>query len=145
MTLKQLIKLEDKAKVVWVVSPTLHYDVENKDFNELVSVNRGEKTKYRYIVPASRTVIKNMGIYKKMYQVSDEEMAINFLLLPESEFNPFITEVAIYDPELKSKCTACSAPAIEDSNDVIKFNKDTSATMAKNFKALWKKYKRINP
>ncbi len=145
MTLKQLIKLEDKAKVVWVISPTLHYDVENKEFNELVSVNRGEKTKYRYLVPASKTVVKNMSMYKKMYNLSDEEMASNFLLLPESEFNPFIQEVAIYDPELKTKCVACSAPATEDSNDVIKFNKQTSAAMSKSFKALWKKYKRTNP
>ena len=38
MTIKQLIKLEDKAKEVWVVSPGLHYDTENKDFSELVSV-----------------------------------------------------------------------------------------------------------
>jgi len=51
MTLKQLIKLENKAKEVWVISPTLHYDTENKDFSEIVSVNLGEKTKYRYIVP----------------------------------------------------------------------------------------------
>lgn len=32
MTLKQLIKLEDKAKEVWIVSPSLHYDNENNDF-----------------------------------------------------------------------------------------------------------------
>lgn len=45
MTLKQLIKIEDKAKEVWVISPSLHYDVENKEFTELVSVNLGQKTK----------------------------------------------------------------------------------------------------
>ena len=47
MTLKQLIKLENKATEVWVISPTLHYDIENKDFSELVSVNLGESTKYK--------------------------------------------------------------------------------------------------
>ena len=67
MTLKQLIKLEDKAKEVWVISPTLHYDTENKDFSELVSVNLGEKTKYRYIVPATKTVAKNLKLYKKIF------------------------------------------------------------------------------
>ena len=143
MTLKQLIKLEDKSKEVWVVSPTLHYDVENKDFSELVSVNLGEKTKYRYIVPATSTVRKNIKAYKKMYDVSEDEVKENFLLLPESEFNPFITEVAIYDAN--TKCIACSAPALEDSDDVIKFNSETSQDMAKAFKALWKKYKRKNP
>lgn len=143
MTLKQLIKLEDKSKEVWVVSPSLHYDVENKDFSELVSVNLGEKTKYRYIVPATKTVDKNLKAYKKMYGVSEEEVKRNFLILPVSEFNPFITETAIYDAS--TKCIACAAPALEDSNDVIRFNSETSQGMAKAFKALWKKYKRSNP
>lgn len=143
MTLKQLIKLEDKSKEVWVISPTLHYDVENKDFSELVSVNLGEKTKYKYIVPATSTVLKNLKTYKKLYKVTEQEIEENFLILPPSEFNPFIQEAAIYDAS--TKCVACAAPATEDSNDVIKFNKETSKDMAKAFKSLWKKYKRNNP
>ena len=143
MTLKQLIKLEDKSKEVWVVSPTLHYDIDNKDFSELVSVNLGEKTKYRYIVPATTTVIKNITAYKKMYDATEKDIENNFLILPESEFNPFITETAIYDA--RTKCIACAAPALEDTNDVIKFNAETSKNMAKAFKSLWKKYKRKNP
>lgn len=143
MTLKQLIKLEDKSKEVWVVSPTLHYDVENKDFSELVSVNLGQKTKYRYIVPATRTVQKNMKLYKKLYGLSDAELDNNFLLLPESEFNPFISETAIYNAT--SDCIACTAPATEDSSDVIKYNSETSQAMAKHFKSIWRKYKRKTP
>ena len=143
MTLKQLIKLEDKSKEVWVVSPTLHYDIDNKDFSELVSVNLGEKTKYRYIVPATSTVSKNIIAYKKMYDVTEADIENNFLILPVSEFNPFITETAIYDAN--TTCIACAAPALEDSNDVIKFNEETSKGMAKAFKALWKKYKRKKP
>ena len=97
MTLKQLIKLEDQAKEVWVVSPTLHYDTENKDFNELVSVNLDEKTKYRYIVPATTQIAKNIKIYQKAYKLTNEEVAKNFLILPQTEFTPFITECAIYN------------------------------------------------
>ena len=78
-----------------------------------------------------------------MYGVSEAEVKLNFLLLPESEFNPFITETAIYDAN--TLCVACAAPALEDSNDVIRFNKKTSKSMAKAFRALWKKYKRSNP
>ena len=143
MTLKQLIKLEDKSKEVWVISPTLHYDVENKDFTELVSVNLGEKTKYRYIVPATRTVERNLKAYQKKYGLSADEIQRNFLLLPASEFNPFITECAIYDAN--SACIACAAPATDDTNDVIKYKEDTAKEMAKQFKALWRKYKRTNP
>jgi hypothetical protein len=143
MTLKQLIKLENKAKEVWVISPTLHYDTDNEDFTEMVSVNQGESVKYRYIVPASKTVDKNLERYKKMYKVNDEFIQSNFLILPESEFNPFITESAIYNAS--TDCIACAAPALEDSNDVIRFNQDTSKSMAKAFKSLWRKYKRTNP
>lgn len=144
MTIKQLIKLEDKAKEVWVISPSLHYDTENKDFSEMVSVNLGEKTKYRYIVPASKNIEKNLTIYQKLYKVTDDEIIKNFLILPESEFNPFIMECAIYDAT-KGDCIACTAPAREDSDDVIRLSKETAKSMAKHFKNLWKKYKRTNP
>lgn len=141
MTLKQLIKLENQATEVWVISPTLHYDIENKEFSELVSVNLGEKTKYRYIVPATPQVEKNLGLYKKIYNVSDEVIGRNFLILPASEFNPFIAECAIYNAS--TDCIACVAPATEDSNDVIRYNAETSKALAKHFRALWKKYKRV--
>ena len=143
MTIKQLIKLEDKSTEIWVISPTLHYDVENKDFSELVSVNLGQKTKYRYIVPASKLVLKNIKLYKKLYGLTEAELDNNFLLLPETEFNPFISETAIYNAS--SDCIACTAPATEDSNDVIKYNQETSQAMAKHFKSIWRKYKRKNP
>jgi len=143
MTLKQLIKIEDKAKEVWVISPTLHYDVDNKDFSEIVSVNLGEKTKYKYIVPATSTVLKNIRRYKKMYNATESDVANNFLILPESEFNPFITESAIYDAT--TKCIAVSAPATDHKNEIIKFNEAAAKNLAKSFKTLWKKYKRTNP
>ncbi len=143
MTLKQLIKLEDKSKEVWVVSPGLHWDTENKDFSELVSVNLGEKTKYRYIVPATRQIEKNIKVYKKLYRLTDEEIKRNFLFLPESEFVPFITECAIYDAS--TSCIACAAPGMVDGNDVIRFDEVTSKNMAKAFKQIWRKYKRTNP
>lgn len=143
MTLKQLIKLEDKAKEVWVISPSLHYDVENKDFSELVSVNLGQKTKYKYIVPATKDINKQIDTYKKMYHLSEDEALQNFLILPESEFNPFILEIGIYNGTSKD-CTACAGSALEDGNDIIQFNNNTAKDMAKAFKALWKKYKRVN-
>lgn len=143
MTIKQLIKLEDKAREVWVVSPALHWDTENKDFSELVSVNLGEKTKYRYIVPASRQIESNLKVYKRLYDVTDEDIANNFLFLPVSEFNPFITESAIYDAS--TDCIACAAPGTMDGNDVIRFDESTSRSMAAAFKKIWRKYKRRNP
>lgn len=144
MTIKQLIKLEDKANEVWVVSPSLHYDVENKEFTELVSVNRGQKTKYKYIVPATKNIHKNIDVYQKMYKLSDAEVAATFLLVPESDFLPFTLEIGIYNGST-AECIACAGPALEEGNEVIQFNAETSREMAKNFKAVWKKYMRTNP
>ena len=143
MTIKQLIKLEDKANEVWVISPTLHYDTENKDFTELVSVNLGEKTKYRYIVPASSTVLKNIKVFKKTYNVTDAEIQTIFCILPESEFNPFIQEIAIYNAS--KECVACAGSSTEDTNDVIRFDNAHAKAMAKAFRSIWKKYKMVNP
>ncbi len=143
MTLKQLIKLEDKAKEVWVISPSLHYDVENKDFSELVSVNLGQKTKYKYIVPGTKDINKQIDTYKKMYHLTEDEVSQNFLILPESEFNPFVLEIGIYNGSSK-ECTACAGAALEDGNDIILFSNSTAKEMSKAFKALWKKYKRVN-
>jgi hypothetical protein len=143
MTLKQLIKLENRATEVWVISPTLHYDIENKDFSELVSVNMGENTKYKYIVPATAQVEKNLQLYKKKYNVTEREIANNFLILPASDFNPFLTEIAIYNAS--TECIACAAPATDDSNEVIVFKESTAKAMAKSFVDLWKKYMRVHP
>ncbi|MEZ4912273.1 MAG: hypothetical protein R2774_15600 [Saprospiraceae bacterium] len=140
MTLKQLAKIEDAASEVWVVSPNLHYDTENALFSELVSVNRNQKTKYRYIVPASKQVLKNLDVYKKIFKLSDDEMLKNFLILPESAFNPFIMEVGIYNAN--SKCAAYAAPALEGGDEVIQFDVKTSEQFAKEFKSMWKQYKR---
>ena len=143
MTLKQLIKLENKATEVWVISPTLHYDVENKDFSELVSVNLGESTKYKYIVPATPQVEKNLQLYKKKYNVTEREIFNNFLILPASEFNPFLMEIAIYNAS--TDCIACAAPASDDSNEVIVFKNETAKAMAKSFIEIWKRYMRQRP
>jgi hypothetical protein len=142
MTLKQLIKLEDKAKEVWVISPNLHYDIENKDFSELVSVNLGEKTKYRYIVPATPKINKHLKAYKKKYKLTESEIKQNFLILEDSEFTPFVMETAIYNAS--TKCIACAAPALEDGSEVIRYSKETALSMAKHFRSVWKKYKRVN-
>lgn len=143
MTFKQLIKLENRSKEIWVISPSLHYDVEHKEFSELVSVNLGESTKYRYIVPATPQVQKNIRLFKKRFNLSEQDISTNFLLLPPSEINPFLMEIAIYNAS--SECIACAAPAADDSDEVIVFKKETAQKMAKDFVAIWKKYKRSRP
>lgn len=140
MTFKQLIKIEDAAMEVWVISPYLHYDINDADFSEIVSVNLGQKTKYKYIVPATKTVLKNVEAYQKKYKVKDAEIARNFLILPENDFIPFVLEIAIYNAN--SECIACAAPSLEGGAEVIRFTDETALSMAEHFRYIWKKYKR---
>jgi hypothetical protein len=143
MNLKDVIKLEDKAKEVWVISPSLHYDLENKNFSEIVSVNLGQKTKYRYIVPASKEIKSNIEKYKKAYGVAESDIANMFCFVQETDFGPFLNELAIYNGN--SEPVSVSTPPLDDSNEVIKYNENTSKLHAKAFKEVWKKYKRSNP
>lgn len=143
MTLKDLISLEDNANDVWVISPSLHYDVHNKDFSELVSVNLGQKTKYKYLVPGTKDIDKHIDLYKKLYQVTEEQIQQNFLIIPETEFLPFMMEIGIYNGN-SDECKACAAPGLEDGDEVILFSQNSAQEMAKQFKSLWKKYKRTS-
>jgi hypothetical protein len=141
MTIKQLIQLEDQATEVWVISPELYYDVDNADFSEMVTVNLGQKTKYKYIIPASKDIHKNLDIYSKKYQMSEDEINQTFLILPESDYLPFLMETGIYNGN-GADCVACVAPSSEDVNDVIRLSNEKSKMMATQFKAIWAKYKR---
>jgi hypothetical protein len=142
MTIKQLIKLEDSASEVWVVSPSLYYDTQNNDFSEIVSVNLGEKTKYKYIVPKTKEIKKSLKIYQKKYDLSSKDLKNNFLILPKTDFNPFIQEVAIYNGSTAP--VACTAPAVADGNLVIQLSPENAEKMAKSFKAIWKKHQKID-
>jgi hypothetical protein len=89
-------------------------------------------------------VEKNLQLFKKRYNITEREIGTNFLILPASEFNPFLMETAIYDAS--TSCVACAAPALDDgNNEVIVFKQDTAKAMAKHFVSLWKKYKRSHP
>ena len=85
-------------------------------------------------------VLKNLEVYKKKYAIKDREIMDNFLILPENEFIPFVLEIAIYDAN--TNCIACAAPALEGENEVIRFTNDAAQQMAKDFREIWKKFKR---
>ncbi len=144
MNLKDVIKLENKANEVWVISPALHYDIENKNFSEIVSVNLGQKTKYRYIVPASKEIKANIEKYKKAYGVSEVEITTMFCFVQETDFGPFLNELAIYNGN-SAEPVSVSTPPLYDSNEVIKYSDAAAKLHAKAFKDVWKKYKRSNP
>ena len=140
MTLNELIQIEDDAQEVWVVSPNLHYDMENDDFSEIVSVNLDQKTKYRYILPANVEIEQKLKLYKSKYNLSSEDMENNFLLLTESVFNPFILETGIYNGS-KDDCKAYAAPTSNTGINIIAFTAEESKKMALHFSQIWNRYK----
>ncbi len=143
MKIKEVIKIEDKATEVWVVTPTLHYDIEDKSFSEIVSVNLGQKTKYRYIVPATKLIKTNMDKYKKAYNVSEAELAAMFCIVQDTDFLPFLNELAIYNGN-SSEPISVSTPPTDNNDEVIKYSAEASKANAKAFKEIWKKYKRTS-
>ena len=146
MKLKALYKLEKKAKEVWIVSPDLYYDTESDEFKNIVTHNLHNNTKYRYIVPNTTSVIKHLNKYQKDQTIPKDLSMEMFLLLPPSEFNPFMNELAIYDPNGDSP-VACLAVwrDCNESDEVLSFDLDMTKELIKRFRTLWKKYKRENP
>lgn len=146
MKLKAVYKLEKNAEEVWIVSPDLHYDTENDEFKNIVKHNLHNNTKYRYIVPTTSSVIKHLNAYQKDQTIPKDLSREMFLLLPPSEFNPFLNELAIYNPK-SEKPVACLAvwKDCDAADEVISFDTEMAKELVKKFKSLWKKYKRENP
>jgi len=146
MKLKALYKLEKNAKEVWIVSPDLYYDTENDEFKNIVTHNLHNNTKYRYIVPNTTSVMKHLNKYQKDQTIPKDLTKEMFLLLPPSEFNPFLNELAIYNPN-GDKPVACLAVwrDCNESDEVLSFDLDMTKELVKRFRKLWKKYKRETP
>ncbi len=145
MRLKKLKSIEKKADEVWIVSPDLYYDTENDEFRNIVKHNLHRKTKYRYIVPATSSVMKHITKYQKDQTIPKDIAKEMFLILPKSEFNPFLNEIAIYNPNSKKPigCLSVWKECNED-DELISFDLKFTKELVKSYKALWKKYKREN-
>lgn len=146
MKLKTAYKLEKNAEEVWIVSPDLHYDVENDEFKNIVEHNLHKNTKYRYIVPNTPSVIRHLNRYQKDLTIPKDLTKEMFLLLPPSEFNPFLNELAIYNPN-GEKPVACLAvwKDCNEADEILSFDEGMTKELVKRFKTLWRKYKRENP
>ena len=146
MKLKKVHSLEKKADEVWIVSPDLFYDTENDEFRNIVKHNLHKGKKYRYIVPATTSVSKHLTRYQKDQTIPRDQVDEMFLILPCSEFNPFLNELAIYNPNSKEPVACLSVWKDADKDDeIISIDKEMTNTLIKKFKGLWKKYKRTNP
>jgi len=119
MKISKVLKLEKAAKEVWIVSPDLHYDTENDTFKNIVKHNLHNKTKYRYIVPATTSVNKHINMYQKDNTIPKDIANEMFLILPPAEFNPFLNELAIYDPNGKNPVACLSVWKDADSDDEV--------------------------
>ena len=146
MDIKGINKIESEAKEVWIVSPYLYYDVNDPEYQTVVHKNLDQNIKYRYIVPNNDNIRDNIETFKTRFGKSEADINEMFLLLPESEFGPFMNEMAIYNPNTK-KCLCGMAPKKDchHSQEILTFDEENSSRYAEHFKNLWKKYKRSNP
>jgi len=147
MKIKDVCKLEKKSNEIWVVSPDLYYDCKDTAFRQIVKANISGNTKYRYIVPNTEEVQNNLERFCKYNKIDEEKLDEMFLLLPESEFGPFMNELAIYNPRSAKERISCLSPKknTAQGDEVVTFENRQCKHNVDQFRNLWKRYKRSNP
>jgi hypothetical protein len=136
-----------------VVTPRLFFDIYSPTFEEVISENKARNVRYRYIVPKNSEIRKRLDLYKEMYRETDDDERETFLILPESRFTAFLTELVIYDPGKPTMCAAAitefsfSGPPSPDNTpeDVIIFDRDITQEYAKRFSDIWFAHKKRRP
>jgi len=129
---------ESKARVVWIVSPYLYYDVLNPSCRNVVARNLSRNVQYAYIVADSELTRSRMAEYQKHFGISDAVAKKIFLTLPESELAEFISEIVMYDPHLDRRAaygyphaSGIAAP------DVLEFTPGSTDHFIQKFQELW--------
>jgi hypothetical protein len=148
-----ILERESQARVIWVVTPRLFFDIYSPAFEEVISENMARNAVYRYIVPKSPEIRRRLNLYKEMYERTDDDERETFLILPESKFTAFLTELVIYDPGKPTMCAAAitefsfSGPPTPENRpeDVIIFDRDISQEYARRFSDVWLVHKKKRP
>lgn len=139
--MKQVLINEAKAETVWVVSPMLHYDVNDPVFKEIIKENLGKGVKYNYIVPNNDDIKFNIKEFQSIYKLTDNEIEKTFLLLQDSLFNNFIHEIVIYNGIKEDYFSYLySRNNAQEKDDILIFTHDMTLENIANFKKLWKQH-----
>lgn len=145
-TLATVLERESEARNVWIVSPRLFYDIHDPEFRKVISANKARNVRYRYIVPGSPEVLRNLRAYREIYKETPRQQESEFLTLPQSEFTTFLTELAIYDPDEPTMYAFAIPPSSRNiQEDVIIFNRELSQQYAKKFSDIWLEHKHAWP
>ena len=141
-----VLEHEAQAKVVWIISPRLFYDIYDPEFRKVVLTNKARSVIYRYIVPDSVEIRRNLITYRQIYRESEEDQMANFVMLPDSGLSEFLTEVAIYDPGEPSMFGFAAPPSPRSGReDVMILTREVRHHFAKAFSDLWFEAKNTLP
>lgn len=141
-----VLEHEAQAKVVWIISPRLFYDIYDPEFRKVVLTNKARNVIYRYIVPDSVEIRRNLITYRQIYRESEEDEMTNFVMLPDSGLSEFLTEVAIYDPGEPSMFGFAAPPSPRSGReDVMILSREVRHHFAKAFSDLWFEAKNTLP
>ena len=129
---------EAQARVIWIVSPRLFYDIYDPDFRKVILGNKARNATYRYIVPDSPEVRQNLLTYRELYHETEEQQMQNFLLLQDTGFAEFLTEIAIYDPGEPTMYAYAVPPSSRSGReDVMILQREIRHHFAKAFSDIW--------
>lgn len=144
--IKEVLKREVTAKVIWIVIKRLNYDINHPQYIEVVRKNYKKGGKYRYIVSKDEYTESDLESYKNLYKLSDNQIKENFLVLQNSDMIKFLRHVTIYDPHT-TRTVSYFYPHSESGDEqwYITFNNSKSMEYVSLFKSVWLKNKGILP
>jgi len=129
---------EAQARVIWIVSPRLFYDIYDPDFRKVILGNKARNAIYRYIVPDNPEVRQNLLTYREIYHETEEEQMQNFLLLQDTGLAKFLAEIAIYDPGEPTMYAYAVPPSSQSGReDVMILHREIRHHFAKAFSDIW--------
>jgi|JYMV01.1.fsa_nt_gi hypothetical protein len=133
--------LEEKAKCVWIMSPSLANDVNlDGEIIKAVSRNLAKGVKYTYFLPNTKLINGQINEYKEIYlQYLD---SVEFVLVPDDEYH-FYTEVAIYNAdEIEKENIAIEWLPDESYDYYIRLDKQHTSSVVGIASIMKQKYKK---
>jgi hypothetical protein len=94
---KELIKIEENSKEIWIITPDFYFDLQNEEIRNCVKENLKNNKKYVYFFPFSTENKKKLILMKKYYNQYLKN--IKFVKLDKKFCEIFLNEIAIYNPK----------------------------------------------
>jgi hypothetical protein len=145
-TVQRTGQVELGSKALWILSPNLYWDYQDKEYRDLVFENlTSRRCRYRYLYRATSEMEDQVVELKAEYRRALGDAAadlVRFAPIPDDDFF-WCTEQVIFDPRAPSE-KAIVVDICEDRDHSRKYDIEMGRFkrlfFRKQFEALWAKY-----